>query len=87
MPECANCVRLSKRNRQLSNQLITAQTKCKKSAKEIKVLKKQLEESISGTCTYIFTVIHFSEILALTRYSSIRVEISLLLLLLGIATV
>ena len=85
MPECANCVRLSKRNRQLSNQLITAQTKCKKSAKEIKVLKKQLEESISGT--YIFTVIHFSEILALTRYSSIRVEISLLLLLLGIATV
>ena len=41
-------MKLNKRNRQLSNQLITAQTKHKKSAKEIKALKKQLEENISG---------------------------------------
>lgn len=53
MPECANCVRLSKRNRQLSNQPITAQTKHKKSAKEVKALKKQLEENISGVTTKI----------------------------------
>lgn len=40
IPECANYMRLSKRNIQLSNQLITAQTKLKKSAKERKALKK-----------------------------------------------
>lgn len=48
MAECANCVRLRKRNRQLSNQLITARTKNKKSAKEMKALKKQCEKNISG---------------------------------------
>ena len=54
MPECANCVRLSKRNRQLRNQLITAQTKYKKSAKEMKALKKQFETNISGIFLYMF---------------------------------
>ena len=48
MPECTNCVRLRKRNRQWSNQLITAQTKDRKSAKEMKALKKQFEKNLSG---------------------------------------
>ena len=57
MPECANCVRLRKRNRQLSNQLITAQTKHRKSAKEVKALKKQFEKNMSGIFyVYIFSI-------------------------------
>lgn len=48
MPECGECQRLGKRNRQLKNQLITAKTKLMNCRLEIKKLKKQSEENRPG---------------------------------------
>lgn len=48
MPECGECQRLGKRNRQLKNQFITAKTKLMNCRLEIKKLKKQSEENRPG---------------------------------------
>lgn len=56
MPECAECKRLIKRNRQLNNQLITTKTKLRDSRVEVKKLKKHSEENRAGIFCHVLLI-------------------------------